>query len=306
MRIQTFTIAGLLIAAGGVWAESKAPVYQPVPGGFSSRLEALRASVEQGKEGLKHKLQDTLGQSRKEAHDLIDEIVDSEGLVDWLKAMEKKSQDGFAASLKGKDKELVRAALHGRLDRKLAKLGKGLSVKIAGQDENKLKASFDLAVDHLAREEGHIMEAAANARVETLGDSGEVEAAAPSDAPGAPRASLVIQNYYNYGQGGRRGYNAQVQNGFASRYDRTLQIASQRAWFSNQLAATRWNNQTNSFNRYLYGRSMPRYADPRFRRVGFPGGYYYRPDRVENVVRRGLWGAAAVAATPFALVASMF
>lgn len=305
MRRTTLALAGLVLLSSGLRAEAPAR-FEPVPGGFSSRLEPLRSSLDAGKADFQAELTKTLDSSRKQAHDLIDEIVDSDGLTDWLKSMEKNDQDGFAAQLIGKDKEIVRKALHSRLDRRLAAIGAEITKNLQEQEEGKLKASFDLAVNHLAKEEGHLMEAAANSGVETLGDSGNEDA--PSEAPSAPRASLVVQNYYGYGQGGRRAYNAARQSGYSSvsAYNRTLQAASQRAWFSNQLRATAWNNKVNSFNRYLYGSSMPSYANPRYRRVGLPAGYYYRPDRVERVVRRGLWGAAAVAATPFALVASMF
>lgn len=310
MRIGNMALAGLLVAALGARAEEAKPRILPVDGGMSSRLADLGDSLVKGKDALRSQLTDTLDTSRKQAHEMIDKIIDSGGLEDWLEAMAKEKGDGLAQSLKGKDPEVVRTALHSRLDRRLSSLGKEISSGLEKASDADLKAAYQTAIGHLATEETSILDAAASADVETVQgpQNGEAPADAPTAPEGSPAAPWVTPAYTAnpYGYGGQRGYNAVVMGAMPPSYQRTLNAVQQRAWFQGQLAAARWNGQVASFNTYLYGRRQPAYSNPRFRQCGFPAGYYYRPDRVERVVRRGLWGAAAVAATPFALVASLF
>lgn len=307
-----FLAAAVLAAGLGAGAALAAPqeaakptpkptVYAPVPGGMSQRLAPFAKVLDSGsKAEVEAKLRDLLSKSREDGHKMIDEIVDNGSLEAWLEAMgqeQGEAAEKFAKSLAGKPEATVRAALHSRLDRKLAEMGKAMKAELASADLATLKKSYGLAMRDLASEENHIMEAAVEVGVDTARGSLDPP---PEGVPAAPRASYVY-----YGHGGQRAYNAGLHNGMTPGMQRTMAVAQQRAWFSNQLAAVHWNNRVNGFNRYLYGARMPSYASPRYRR-GFPAGYYYRPDRVERVVRRGLWGAAAVAATPFALAASLF
>ena len=306
MRVRCLAVAAFaagLGAGAALAAPETAPkptVYAPVPGGMSQRLAPFAKVLDSGtKEEVERKLRDLLSKSREDGHKMIDEIIDNGSLEAWLEAMgqeQAEEAEKFAKSLEGKPEATVRTALHSRLDRKLSEMGKAMQAELASADLASLKRSYGLAMKDLASEENHIMEAAAEVGVDTARGSLD---APPEGAPAAPRASYV------YGMGGQRAYNAYVQNGVTPAMQRTMAVAQQRAWFSNQLAAVHWNNRVNGFNRYLYGARMPSYASPRYRR-GFPAGYYYRPDRVERVVRRGLWGAAAVAATPFALAAAIF
>lgn len=306
-RSRLLAVAALA-ASLGVGAAQAAPeqapkptVYAPVPGGMSQRLAPFAKVLDSGdKAEVERKLRELLSKSREDGHKMIDEIIDTDSLEAWLEAMGSEQGDEakeYVESLEGKPQATIRASLHSRLDRKLSEMGEAMRAELAGADLATLKRSYGLAMKDLASEENHIMEAAVEVGVDTARGSLE---AAPEGAPAAPRASYVY-----YGMGGVRAYNAGMVNGMTPGMQRTIAVAQQRAWFSNQLAAVHWNNRVNGFNRYLYGARMPSYASPRYRR-GFPAGYYYRPDRVERVVRRGLWGAAAVAATPFALAASLF
>lgn len=276
-------------------------VIRPVRGGFSQNLAPLNQAFSEGKASVMQVLGKTLEKSRQDAHRLVDDLVDSDEFPNWLTAMKEKDQTGFARSLEGKSKDLIRAALHSRLDRKLSKLGKEMQSQLRGTSDQALRSSYTAALKDLAREESNLMKASQAAGVHeedfvAKASKASVQKLEDSSA----QAPYIVNNYY----GGVRGQRAAYQNGIPGpRMQRTLAAAQQRAWFSNQLAAARWNQGVNRFNQYLYGRNMPSYANPRNR---FPAGYYYRPDRVEQVVRRGLWGAAAVASTPFALVASMF
>ncbi len=316
-RIVPILVAGVFLApavsaetrAAAIAKEPKA-VLAPVPGGMSDRLAGLGKSLAGDKEAIRRELGSKLETSRQEAHDLIDQLVDSEHYESWIGAMEEKDGTGLAREISGKPKEQVRAALHSRLDRRLSDLGREISDKIGKESPDRIRASFKLALTDLAREETDVV---VSARA-SLGDAaGPTPDGAPEagDAPSAPGAAGPSAPYYpayaQYQMGGVRAYNAQAWANPA--YQRTMDIVQQRAYYQGQLAAAQWNARVSSFNQYLYGRSQPAYSNPAYRyyyQSRFPAGYYYRPDRVEQVVRRGLWGAAAVAATPFALVASLF
>jgi len=314
MRKGTLALAGLILsihtAAAAPTTPAKPVPFAPVPGGFSDRLAPLARSLEKGGDAFQTQLSTTLAKSRQEAHDMIDKIIEEGKLDEWLKAMGREKGDGFAESLAGKDPEVVRRALHSRIDRKLAKLGKTIGSGLQETPIEKLRTSYGAAVDHLAKEETHLMEAAHQVDIETAEvPAAPATSAPPEGAPAAPAgspASPWVNPYSAYGRGGHRAMNAYYQGGMPPSMMRTMNVARQRAWFQGQMAAARWNSSVRGFNTYLYGRAQPWYSNPRYRRRGFPAGYYYRPDRVERVVRRGLWGAAAVAATPFALVASIF
>lgn len=337
MRTNTLIVPAMALGllAGGAFAEpaAKPALPPPVPGGLSGHLAPLGQSLKRGSAEFRSELQSTLGRSRREAHEMIDEIIDSGNLDAWLQAMSRKDGDGFAESLRGKPEATVRAALHSRLDRKLAKLGKEIDGQLASHEAPAMRGAFNMALRDLSREEGNLLEAAASVGIDTARGSldAEVDAAATDGeadgaaaGPAAPRASwdrerarrrrrrnaprtVVVNNYYNQpGAVDGYAYRTAGNNRLSPAQQRTLNVAQQRLFFRQQVAAQTWNSQVNQFNRYLYGARQPRYSNPRYRRTGFPAGYYYRPDRVERVIRRGLWGAAAVASTPFALVASIF
>lgn len=299
MRATTFAAIAALLAAGPVLAEGApkaAPELQPVIGGMSTRLAGLSSAVRKDKQTLIAELTRVLDKSREDAHRLIDEMVDKGQVGSWLAAMGEKSSSDLAAQLEGKSPEMVKAALHSRLNRKLAKLGAEIAQKIHAEDPARLAASFELAMKDLTREETNFSRAAEVGL--KASEDGADAPAAPGDSPSAPAWA-----YMN--PGGVRAYNAYGPYRTAMA-NRTLAVAQQRAYFQQQLAAAQWHRNIGRFNTYLYGSNAPAYANPRFRGRCVPGAYYYRPDRVERVVRRGLWGAAAVVATPFALVASIF
>lgn len=301
MRHSITALALTLSAAFAAHAAPPAPL--PIPGGFSARLAPLAKASAQGQ--LPAELAKTLDKSREETHRLIDELVDSPDFEAWRKAMEETDDTGFAKELAGKPKDQIRAALHSRIDRKLAELGKQITTGLASANSGDVQKSFQLALKDLQGEDAAAL--------------GLAQAVGTLEAKGAPAAPLSAGEFPPqapfdavYGYGGIRAYNAYQQGAYPQNwgaYERTLQVAQQRAVYQQRLAAVQWNARVNSFNQYLYGSSQPWYSNPRYRNVsrcGFPGGMYYQPDRVERIVRRGLWGAAAVAATPFALVASLF
>lgn len=92
----------------------------------------------------------------------------------------------------------------------------------------------------------------------------------------------------------------QQQIAYQRQMEHQARMARKQAWIARHRRAMEWNARASHFERYLYTNGA------RFNRRPFPAGCYYRPDRVEQVVKRGLWGLVTVATTPFALLASMF
>ncbi len=118
---------------------------------------------------------------------------------------------------------------------------------------------------------------------------------------------VTAQNVYNQNVYNNAQYQASLQ---AQNYQQQQELrrarraqrrAQRSAWLAQQQAAAAWAERCNRFDRFVYSQGV-RQQNARV----FPAGYYYRPDRVENVIKRGLWGAATVAATPFALLAAIF
>lgn len=293
------TLAGAATASAG---GARGQALSPVPGGMSERLAGLAESVSQDPGTFRAKLSETLEKSRTEAHELIDSIVDSGELDSWLHALDEQSGGGLARELIGKSSHQVRNVLHGHLDRKLAKLGTEITHRLDGVPKEQLKRSYLLALKDMAIEEVRVVRSAHASLDQDEAGNQAPRAPDPAAVVDAPRAPW-------FGSYDGRARGASWQLGMSPSQYRTMQIAQQRSWYQHQLAATTWNNKVSRFNRYLYGARQPWYSNPRVRayqRTRFPAGYYYRPDRVDRVVRRGLWGAAAVAATPFALVASIF
>lgn len=315
MRTATVrTLAAVLVGASALHAaDTQKAGYIPVPGGMSDRIAGLNRALLDGKEPFRKQLSEVLAKSRKDAHALVDEIMDNGDHEEWLDSMAKQGKTEFATQLKGKDPMHIKAALHGRLERKIADLGRQMTEIIERESVERLQVSFRQALVHLTKEESTALKASANA----AGPS------APSDSPSAPSGSPAAPfGYYpGFYPGGQRAYNANMHVAYNPAAQRTLAYQQRAAYYRGQQHAAQQHayrqgrrayygqQRANRFNQYLYGRRQPWYSNPAYRSyrsMGFPCGTYYRPDRVEQVVRRGLWGAAAVAATPFALVASMF
>lgn len=432
--VALIALAGLALAPPNPALAKPAARPAPVAGGMSSRLAPLKASLARGKQALKQDLTSTLDRSRQEAHEMIDRIIDEGDLASFLDAMEKEEGESseLVAALRAADPEQARNVLHSKLERKLASVGREIATQVEAVDETRLKASLDLALDDLAREESNLI-----LSLDETGDAAATPAAPGSadiddpekgpdgatsvnkldaGAPAAPRASHDGRGRRgnrggNHGgfrgghpgggrPGGRRirqqarvirgqdhviegqqqvirhqnrmirNQNRREQNRRIARHQnrvirnqarvihRQNQLAMQdqmlrhqrrqirhqairnqhhmvrqqqmqwarqnliaqqqaaiqaqrmaaraqrqarrNAWYRQQHRAAAWNNRMSRFERYVYANGA------RMNRCDFPAGMYYRPDRVERVVRRGLWGVATVAATPFALLASLF
>jgi hypothetical protein len=388
-------------------ANPSASPQAPVAGGLSDRLAPLGSFLESQPTDFRANLAGQLDQARTQTHELIDKIVDEGGLPDFLEAMSQEGgeESALAKQLASTDAEQARAVLHSRVERQLASFGRTIQKGLTQEDPSRLKASFDLAMRDLAREENHLMKSldaegpAAPVSSDLELNHEELDEPPSTEGPAAPQAMGPAapegQGYRQGngrgngrgrgghpgmrnggGPGGNRGFHRQggyrgghgappvmrqvhhtqrqvqhtrrqvrrtqhqlhhtqrqlayTQNQMHQmqrnqmyqqrrrdmrrhrrhmhhqmdrmrRERRAYRQVHRSAWLTAQAQAAAWNARCQGYSTYAYRPGYQRrYSRP------FPSGYYYRPDRVERVVQRGLWGVATVAATPFALLASVF